>query len=170
MNEDFFNLDLRESHTKDGWDVTISFGFVEHFDDSTGAIAKQIEITRPGGLIFVSIPNHAGINGWILRKVDKPLWDQHNKMSLKDLEEAVRRAGGADVLHSSYVGHMGFAPSKLWPAMRARLGPIFPLIRAPFWLMERAAQWVLPNNRWTSPTAVIVLRKKYSSMVDDLKQ
>jgi SAM-dependent methyltransferase len=167
LHEDFFNLDLHESPDKDGWDVTISFGFVEHFDDSTEAIAKHIEITKPGGLIFISIPNHVGINGWILRKVDKPLWDLHNKMSLKDLEAAVQRAGGAEILHASYIGHMGFAASKLWPAVRTRFGSAFPLFRTPGWLMERMAQWILPNNRWISPKAVVVLRKKMPYSVDD---
>ena len=173
LNKDFFTLDPQESPTGDGWNITMSFGFIEHFDDSTEVITKHIEVTRAGGIIILSVPNHAGINGWILHKIDKELWDQHNKMSLKDMQIAVKKAGGSEVLYAGYVGHLGFGPSNLWPAVRERFGAAYPLIRAPVWVIERLAQWIVPNNRWTSPDTIMILSKEKSSttkVVNDVEE
>lgn len=159
LNRDFFELEPSEAPTNEGWDLTVSFGFVEHFDDSKDAIAKHIDVTRSGGLVVISIPNHAGFQGWIMKKIDREKWEQHNKMSLEDLEDAVQRAGGGAILFSGYVGRIGFWAAGLYELVRARYSNLYPLVRAPLWLIEKIGQWVVPNNRWTSPDAVVILRK-----------
>ncbi len=159
LNRDFFELKLSEAPTAEGWDLTVSFGFVEHFDDSKDAVEKHIAVTRPGGLVIISIPNHAGFQGWIMKKVDRNKWNQHNKMSLEDLEDAVQRAGDGEIVFSGYVGRIGFWAAGLYELVRTRYSNFYPLMRAPLWLIEKIGQWIVPNNRWTSPDAVVILRK-----------
>ncbi|MCK5384427.1 MAG: class I SAM-dependent methyltransferase [Alphaproteobacteria bacterium] len=159
LHRDFFTMDLNDSPAKEGWDLTVSFGFVEHFEDSTDAVAKHIELTRYGGLIIISIPNHAGFNGWILKRIDKEKWKQHNKMSLRSLVDAVQRSGKNEVLYSGYVGHIGFWNTGLYSLIHKRYRKLYPFVRAPLWLIESLGQWCVPNNRWTSPNSLVILRK-----------
>jgi len=157
--KDFFTLDVSDSPTGQGWDLTVSFGFVEHFEDSRDAVAKHIAMTRPGGSVVISIPNHSGINGAIMRLIDKEKWSQHNLMSLADLEDAVSRCGGVDVIFSGYVGHLGFWNAGLYSKLKNKLPKMYKFIRAPLWFVEWVGQWFIPNNRWTSPDAIVILRK-----------
>jgi SAM-dependent methyltransferase len=160
LAKDFFETDLGDSPSGEGWDLTVSFGFVEHFEDPVEPIAKHIELTKPGGSIVISIPNHAKLNGRVLRFVDKEKWAQHNLMSLEDLKRAVDRAGGVDVLFSGYLGRFGFWNAGVYSKIKKDYPSIYALVRSPFWLAEWSGQWLIPNNRWTSPDAIVVLRKK----------
>jgi SAM-dependent methyltransferase len=90
--EDFFNLRADKYIEGDGWDLVASFGFVEHFDEPEVAVSKHLEVACPGGLVIVSVPNHAGWNGKIMRYVDNDKWKQHNCMSLDDLILAFKKA------------------------------------------------------------------------------
>jgi len=158
--KDIFELNPNDFMEQGGWDLTVSFGFVEHFTDPTEAITKHVEITRPGGLIVISIPNHAGINGWITRKLDYEIWKQHNLMSLKDLKKIVKNEDDTNIVYSGYVGHVGFWSSNLSGFLLSKFGKAYPIIRTPLWLLENLGQWVIPNNRWTSPDSLVILRKK----------
>ena len=74
--DDIFNLKADQYLESEGWDLVASFGFVEHFIDPVEAVSKHIEVACPDGLILISVPNHAGLNGKILRFVNKDLWKQ----------------------------------------------------------------------------------------------
>lgn len=157
--EDFINLSPNKYVGSLGWDLTVSFGFVEHFSEPAEIIHKHMEITRPGGLIIISIPNHVGINGWILRKLDYETWKQHNQMSLNDLTNIVKSTADSNILYSGYVGHIGFWSSNLYSFLLIKFGKAYPAIRTPLWLLERIGQWLVPNNRWTSPDSLVIFRK-----------
>jgi SAM-dependent methyltransferase len=57
--EDFFSaaLDPRLGT----FDIAVSFGFVEHFDDPVPVIRRQIELCRVGGHAVIIIPNLQGL-------------------------------------------------------------------------------------------------------------
>ncbi len=158
--DDFFNLKVEDHADGNGWDLVASFGFVEHFDSSEVVVAKHLEVARPGGLIVVSVPNHAGWNGRLLRYVDKDKWSQHNHMSLADLLEAFAKSGGNTVLFSGYAGHLGFWNVGLYSRLKAILGRFYPVARGPLWLVEKVGQWLVPNNKLTSPEILVVARKE----------
>ncbi len=46
----------------DRFDIVLSRGFIEHFDDPGKAIERHLRLLRPGGTLVVSIPNMRGAN------------------------------------------------------------------------------------------------------------
>jgi SAM-dependent methyltransferase len=44
------------------FDIVLSRGFIEHFDDPGDAIERHLRLLRPGGTLVVSIPNMRGAN------------------------------------------------------------------------------------------------------------
>ena len=157
---DFFNLRADKYIEGNGWNLVVSFGFVEHFDEPEIAVSKHFEVACPGGLVVVSVPNHAGWNGKIMRYVDKDKWKQHNCMSLDDLIAAFKKTGNNEILFSGHAGHIGFWNTCLYENAKKRMGKFYPLLRAPLWIIEKLGQWVVPNNKYSSPE-IIVIAKKY---------
>ncbi len=157
--DDFFNLRSGKYIEGGGWDLVASFGFVEHFDEPVVAVAKHLEVTRPGGVVVVSVPNHAGWNGKIMRYVDKSKWKQHNCMSLNDLVEAFNQAGNNTITFRGYIGHIGLWNAGVYPKLKETLGRWYSLVRVPLYLIEKLGQWIVPNNKYTSPDIVIVAIK-----------
>jgi len=107
----------------------------------------------------ISVPNHAGWNGKIMRYVDKDKWKQHNCMSLNDLVEAFNKAGNNKILFSGHAGHIGFWNAGVYPKLKDLMGKWYLLIRTPMWLIERLGQWTIPNNKITSPEILVVAKK-----------
>ncbi len=156
---DFFNLNAAEHINESGWDLVASFGFVEHFDEPEVAVSKHLEVTRSGGMVVVSVPNHAGWNGKIMRYVDQDKWQQHNCMSLDDLVEAFNQAGNNKILFSGHVGHVGFWNAGVYSRVKKLMGKWYLLARAPLWLIEWLGQWAVPNNKISSPEILVIARK-----------
>jgi SAM-dependent methyltransferase len=157
--DDFFDLDPADHIDTGGWDVVASFGFVDHFDEPEVAVARHLDVTRDGGLVVISVPNHFGWNGNILKAIDPEKWQQHNGMSLPDLISAFKSAGCNDVLFSAYIGHIGFWNTALYRNAKSRMGAFYPLLRGPLWIVEKLGQWLVPNNRISSPDILIIARK-----------
>ena len=57
--EDIFRTTLPEKT----FDLVISSGFIEHFDDPTEIIDVHIRLAKPGGVILITIPNYGGLYG-----------------------------------------------------------------------------------------------------------
>lgn len=157
--EDFFDLKVDEYLDESGFDVVGSFGFVEHFDEPEDVVSRHLDVTRDGGLVVVSVPNHHGWNGNILKAIDSEKWRQHNGMSLHDLVRAFDKAGANDILYSGYAGHIGFWNTALYRTAKNRLGRLYPLIRTPLWAVEKLGQWIVPNNPMSSPDILVIARK-----------
>lgn len=157
--DDFFNLHADKYVGDGGWDLVSSFGFVEHFDEPEIAISKHLEVARPGGLVMVSIPNHAGWNGNIMRYADSDKWGQHNHMSLNDLLKAFSKAGNSKILFSGHAGHIGFWNTCVYENAKVKMGKLYPLLRAPLWLIENLGRWIVPNNKYSSPEIIVIAKK-----------
>jgi SAM-dependent methyltransferase len=144
----------------DLYDIVFSLGLVEHFIDVTPAIECHARLTRPGGLVLIFIPNHAGINGTILKRIQPRVYDVHNHMSFRDLKRAVEAVPELEYIDGGYLGRFGFAPSNLCPHLKQKWH------RKAYALFERLYNYsvrfsrILPNTRWLSPSAAIVARRR----------
>ena len=76
FQDDFFNNRLDAS----SYDVVTSFGFIEHFDDPSLAVAKHIELLKPGGVALITVPNYRSLYGRLQRWCDAP------NLALRNLE------------------------------------------------------------------------------------
>ncbi|WP_200341805.1 class I SAM-dependent methyltransferase [Rhodovibrio sodomensis] len=159
LARDVFELMPDEAPGAAGWDVTVSFGFIEHFADPTDAIVKHVELTKPGGWILLSVPNHAGLNGTVMRWLDRDKWAQHNLMPLRTMEASIRRLPDAGLVDARHLGRFGFWNAGIYSKAKRDYPSLYPAIRAPLWTAEHLGQWLVPNNPWSSPELVAALRK-----------
>jgi SAM-dependent methyltransferase len=114
FNAKLFRQDFFEFTPPQQYDLVLSGGFAEHFDDYELVIRKHADWATPGGLVVIVVPNlthiHKLLCGWfapeILRVHRFPVM-QRNVMR-KTLEKT-----GLRILHCEY--HMTFRPTYQLP-------------------------------------------------------
>jgi SAM-dependent methyltransferase len=83
------------------FDIVCSFGVIEHFEDTTGAVSAASVFLKPGGLLITTVPNHNGITGVFQKTFSKEIFDIHKILSVSDLDLAVKNSG-LSLEHSGY--------------------------------------------------------------------
>jgi 2-polyprenyl-3-methyl-5-hydroxy-6-metoxy-1,4-benzoquinol methylase len=58
------------------------FGLIEHFNDTKFIIGEHLKFLKPGGTLFITLPNFKSVNGWVQRSFDKENYDKHNINSM----------------------------------------------------------------------------------------
>ena len=102
---DFFKLQPKKKY-----DVVMSYGFIEHFDDPKKVIDLHLRWLKPGGILILGVPNFLGIYNPIQKILDPVILDKHNLniMNLpffRNLEKDFN-------LQTKYIGYIGsFEPS-----------------------------------------------------------
>jgi SAM-dependent methyltransferase len=107
-NRDFFS-DLSDIPR---FDVVLSMGFIEHFQDLNDVLRRHIELLRKGGILILGVPNYAGIGKAVLKRTAPEMLARHNlqAMNLQNwrlLEDTY----GLKAIFKGYIG--GFAPRQL---------------------------------------------------------
>ena len=99
-------LSPRESHGS--FDVVYSHGVVEHFPDLGSVLLAQSRFLAGNGRMITVIPNMAGINGVLTKKINRGVYDIHVP---HDLDSFVRghEQAGLTVLESGYLGSSNFS-------------------------------------------------------------
>jgi len=72
---DFFSPEFHSKYAN-WFDIVLSVGFIEHFTDVEGVVAKHVNVLAPGGRLVVIIPNLRGVNyllAWVFCKDLIPL-------------------------------------------------------------------------------------------------
>jgi 2-polyprenyl-3-methyl-5-hydroxy-6-metoxy-1,4-benzoquinol methylase len=64
------------------YDLVFSIGFIEHFDDTADVIRRHADLVKPGGTLFIALPNFRGLNGLVQRIFDRRNYDAHNINSM----------------------------------------------------------------------------------------
>lgn len=95
-----FQRDNRES-----FDVVLSRGLLEHFDEPQAVIEAHVDLLRPGGTLIVIIPNVRGVYGTWLQRFHPDLYARHNLRLMElDLFRAAFENAATRDLHSGYLG------------------------------------------------------------------
>lgn len=146
------------------FDVVCSFGVVEHFDDTAEALRAMARLLAPGGRIFTSVPNLAGLLGTIQKHAHRPVYDVHVPLDREALE-AAHRAAGLVVEEASYfqstnfnICHLTGAEVRfpLWHAKRVSLALLGRASRVAWAVEDRVGP--LPTSRLLSPYVICVAR------------
>lgn len=67
---------------KNSFDIVVSIGFIEHFDDPMPVIARHVDLVKPGGYLVLEVPNLAGqLNLRLLRMAG-----MHDLISVHNLQ------------------------------------------------------------------------------------
>ncbi len=143
------------------FDIAVSFGVVEHFENTAGALKAIAGLLKPGGMMVTEIPNLVGILGSLEKVLDRSVYDIHVPLDREALASAHREAG-LEVETCEYFLRvdLGILNIERWPknlayrivsALQIRISKLF-------WLVEDWIPFVRPN-RWTSPYTICVARK-----------
>ena len=157
MQGDLFNPPTDQLNT---FDFVFSNGLVEHFADTTAAVAACAAFLKPGGLMITLVPNMTGPLGWLQRFFDRPLFEKHVRLRHEQLARA-HTAAGLEVLSSRYVllAHLGViqfgALERLFGSRPLQAIKIS--LSAPIWTL---GPWLgLRPNPYTSPFVMCIARK-----------
>jgi len=145
---------------REKFDLVVSFGVVEHFEDTAECLRSIAAFLKPGGLLVTTIPNITGIVGWLQRVVDRAVYAVHVPLSREKLAAAHRRAGLTTLrceyflsLNLSAVNSGLFSTHPLNPLVRRIFSGVSKVV---WWLERRGVR--IPPNRVTSPYLIAVAR------------
>lgn len=70
------------------YDVVISSGFVEHFENWRDILKRHYNLLSENGLLLVTMPNFLGINGYCQKLFDENNFKKHNlkAMNIKEIQ------------------------------------------------------------------------------------
>lgn len=74
--------DLFNYQPEKQYDIVSSFGLIEHFSDTRDIISRHVNFLKPGGILFITLPNFHSINGWVQKTFDRENYDKHNIRSM----------------------------------------------------------------------------------------
>jgi SAM-dependent methyltransferase len=142
------------------FDVVMSFGFIEHFENVEEVVDMHLAWLKPGGLLVLGVPNFCGIYYFLQRVLDKSIIDKHN-LTIMNLD-FFRKLAEKFKLNTTFLGYIGsFEPSL--PIARHKYGnPLQFLVKSLLWLAVRIRRFRALdrfNNRFVSSYILAVYKK-----------
>ncbi|MFN3589476.1 MAG: class I SAM-dependent methyltransferase [Spirosomataceae bacterium] len=138
------------------YDLVISCGLIEHFEDLEDILAKHLAFVKPGGHVLITLPNFRGVNGWVQKTFDVANYEKHNVkiMDRKVLETAAKHVGMIDV--KTYY----FRRFSVW-LEEANCHPLWVrgLVKG-IWVAGKVITKIFPfDSKWLSPYIVLEAKK-----------
>jgi 2-polyprenyl-3-methyl-5-hydroxy-6-metoxy-1,4-benzoquinol methylase len=153
----------RPADLRHQYDVVVSFGVVEHFQDVSVCLAAFGHYVKPGGLILTLVPNLAGIIGDLVKVINPSVYAIHVPLDVEGLRVAHERAGFT-VQRSEYFFGLNLGVINLVGAPADRLAPLRRVtvalckgLTAAVWKYEQRIR-PLPPSRYFSPYIVCIAR------------
>ena len=96
------------------YDVVVSLGFIEHFQNYDQIMKKHLEILKDGGILIIGVPNFTGINYFIQRIIDFysvcKILPKHNLKTMNlDVYRNFVKNNNLRLIFNNYIG--GFEPA-----------------------------------------------------------
>lgn len=139
------------------YDLVLSCGLIEHFNDTADIINRHIAFVKPGGALFITLPNFKALNGWFQRKYDKANYDKHNIDCMDPaLLATICNNAGLEVLQARYFGNFS-----LWLENEQEKPLAVRALKKSLWLAGKLFTKVFPfNSKQLSPYIIVEARKK----------
>lgn len=134
------------------YDMVLSFGLIEHFNHTKAIIETHLQFLKPGGVLFITLPNFKSVNGWVQRKFDKENYDKHNinSMDLSLLKTACEQLGLKDV-EVYYHGRF-----TVWLENKSSASPIAKAVMKTIWVAGKVITRIVPvESKALSPYIVV---------------
>jgi len=142
------------------FDVIVSLGVVEHFDNLPNVVAALKQYAAPNGKIFTLIPNMRGFPGWLQKTFASDVYNLHTPYGPEELRDA-HLAVGLHVEECAYVLGPLFSVVNLVNgrgcAMRRTIQFLQTLGSLPFHALDLMGLALTPN-RWLSPYVLCTAR------------
>lgn len=144
--------DLFEYEPKKFYDMVLSFGLIEHFTDTKAIIETHLRFLRPGGVLFITLPNFKSVNGWVQRKFDRDNYEKHN---IKSMDPKLL-AGYCKVLGLAEIESYYHGKFSVWLENKAEQGMLTKaLVRSIWWAGKLATRIVPIESKALSPYIVV---------------
>lgn len=160
---DFFNPPGQVPHD---FDFVYSGGVVEHFEDTAAAVRAFASYLRKDGIMLTTLPNMAGLSGWIQKTFNKPVYDTHVPLTKEKIVEA-HQAAGLEILHAQYFASVsmyinlesinGHKVKML--QLKKLLTKSMSLLSLASWKIENAIGDIPPSG-FFSPGIIVIAKKK----------
>jgi cyclopropane fatty-acyl-phospholipid synthase-like methyltransferase len=101
---DFLSMGIEKKY-----DVVISLGFIEHFNDADSVCKRHADLLKENGILILGIPKLTGLNYYIAKQVDKYLDDKlipNHNLSIMNLDY-FKRLGTVIGCQNLFVDTMG---------------------------------------------------------------
>ncbi|HVV56454.1 MAG TPA: class I SAM-dependent methyltransferase [Mucilaginibacter sp.] len=144
--------DLFHYEPKKQYDLVLSCGLIEHFEDTKDVISRHLEFLKPGGTLFITLPNFTGVNGWVQRQYDMANYEKHNIkcMSPLLLAQYCRELGLKNV-ETAYYGKFS-----IWLENREQQNGFTKIFLKTLWFAGKIATKIIPaESKVLSPYIVI---------------
>jgi 2-polyprenyl-3-methyl-5-hydroxy-6-metoxy-1,4-benzoquinol methylase len=146
----------------ENFDVIVTFGLVEHFEDTESCISALGNLLKPGGIIITNIPNMNGIVGYLQKKVGRDIYNVHVPLNKHNLLSA-HHSLGLDVFSIDYVVPFSLGVinlSAVEPQLKFRIYTrLFSWISKLVWVLENIGLR-LPGSELYSPYIFCAATKK----------
>jgi 2-polyprenyl-3-methyl-5-hydroxy-6-metoxy-1,4-benzoquinol methylase len=148
------------------YDVVISFGVVEHFEDTYKCLEALSIFLKSGGLLITSIPNMSGFLGLVQKHVNRPIFDIHNPLDRDEFHSA-HEIAGYNVVECKYFISTNFGVCNLngiprkkisWRIKKTALA-VLTRVSMLVWMIE-SKLGRLPTSRLFSPHIICIARKQ----------
>ena len=108
LQNDFMDTEFIDKF-HDVFDIVVSFGFLEHFTNPEEVVNHHIDILKPGGLLYVTIPNFRYLN-YVLKVFFGSEFISTHNLNLMDVEVFKKCFSHKDieVLECGYFGGFQF--------------------------------------------------------------
>jgi 2-polyprenyl-3-methyl-5-hydroxy-6-metoxy-1,4-benzoquinol methylase len=109
IEADFFSQQFLDAY-RGFFDIVVSRGFIEHFVDVESVVSRHVELLRPGGLLFVMIPNLRGVYYPWTKAFNPEQLPIHNLelMNISCFSGVFEKQSLLDMLRCSYFGTFSF--------------------------------------------------------------
>ena len=144
--------DLFKYQPKEQYDLVLSCGLIEHFNDTKDIIARHLLFLKPGGTLFITLPNFTGVNGWVQRKYDMSNYEKHNISSMDPQKLSVYCTElGLKNVDSYYYGRFS-----VWLENKSEQSAFTKAFLKTIWLAGKIATRIIPvESKVFSPYIVL---------------
>jgi SAM-dependent methyltransferase len=134
------------------YDLVLSCGLIEHFNDTKDIIARHLNFLKPGGTLLITLPNFTGVNGWVQRQFDKGNYEKHNISSMNPQLLAVYcRELGLKNIEAYYYGRFS-----VWLENKQQQSGLVKAFLKTIWLTGKVATKIIPvESKALSPYIVL---------------
>jgi SAM-dependent methyltransferase len=138
------------------YDMVLSCGLIEHFNDTEDIIKRHISFLNLGGTLFITLPNFRALNGWFQKQFDKSNYDKHNIDSMDpQLLAMICRNAGLEVVQSKYFGRFS-----IWLENEKQKSAAVRMFKKLVWVAGKLFTKVIPfESSALSPYIILEARK-----------
>jgi len=138
------------------YDLVLSCGLIEHFNDTADIINRHIAFVKPGGTLYITLPNFKAVNGWFQKKFDKENYDKHNIDSMNPaLLQKICEDAGLKNVKSGYFGRFS-----VWLENEDQKSTGVRVFKKAVWLAGKIFTRIIPfESKNLSPYIILEAKK-----------